>query len=200
MPGGPKCPDTSIIPIVRYSERKISFDTLREWDTFFGFILILHKSGLDCVTILCLRRSDTTDRDPTFTSPPHRRVVSYVPQPYHSHTMSYVPPMSPYAPLRPTCTMVRPNLPIFPSHTPDLSVAGHMKYCLQFNTAPILIRPSMHARACRARNETCLGLWGRGKEVRRGLLLILQRLTTTSKNGNLSKTERRTGHSSFRFT
>ena len=94
MPGDPKCPETSMIPKVRYSERKISFETLREWDTFFGCILILHKSGLDCVTMLCLRRSDTTDRDPTFTSPPHRRVVSYVPQPYHSHTMSYVPPMS----------------------------------------------------------------------------------------------------------
>ena len=113
-------------------------------------------------------------------------------------TIPYLCPT--YAPLCPTYTMIRPNLPIFPSHTPDLSVAGHMKYCLQFNTAPILIRPSMHARACRARNETCLGHWGRGKEVRRGLLLILQRLTTTSKNGNLSKTERRTGHSSFHFT
>ena len=135
----------------------------------------------------------------------HHIVVSCPMSPNHTIAipcpMSHLcPPMSPYAPLCPTYTLVRPNLPIFPSHTPDLSVAGHMKYCLQFNTAPILIRPSMHARACRARNETCLGHWGRGKEVRRGLLLILQRLTTTSKNGNLSKTERRTGHSSFHFT
>ena len=135
----------------------------------------------------------------------HHIVVSCPMSPNHTIAipcpMSHLgPPMPHYAPLCPTYTMVRPNLPIFPSHTPDLSVAGRMKYCLQFNTAPILIRPSMHARACRARNETCLGHWGRGKEVRRGLLLILQRLTTTSKNGNLSKTERRTGHSSFHFT
>ena len=168
MPGDPKCPKTSIIPKVKYSERKISFDTLRKWDTFFGCILILHKSGLDCVTMRCLRRSDTTDRDPTFTSPPHRRVVSYVPQPYHSHTMSYVPPMSHICPSIPHCV---PRIPWFVP-TCRSSLHTHLTFLSRatWNIVSNSIRPRfwygpqcMHGHA----GQETRPVWDIGVEVRR---------------------------------
>ena len=60
------------------------------------------------------------------------------------------------------------TVPIFLSEsihhtrTPDLSVTGYMKYCLQFNTDPSLIRPWMHAPivTVEQEDETSLGHLG----------------------------------------